>query len=113
MTSQDKWFELCALDDIPLRGGRRIILDEKGVALFRTKDNSVYAIEDSCPHLGGRLSDGIVHDNCVTCPLHNLVIDLQTGVARSPEAQTVACYPVKVIDNKVYFLPVAAVLEKL
>ena len=37
------------------------------------------AIDGNCPHRGGPLSDGLVADSCVTCPLHNWRVDLTTG----------------------------------
>lgn len=103
MTDMLKWYSLCPVDEIPQRGGRRIYADDMQIAVFRTSDDQVYAIEDKCPHLGGRLSEGIVHDHCVTCPLHNLVIDLQTGKARSVDPQSVMTFPVKVVDGMVHF----------
>ena len=51
------------------------------IAVFRTADDQVFAIEDRCPHKGGPLSQGIVHGAAVTCPLHNWVISLETGKA--------------------------------
>jgi nitrite reductase (NADH) small subunit len=53
----------------------------------------VFALRDACPHKRGRLSQGIVHDGFVTCPLHGWVIDMASGQARAPDegcAQRVA-----------------------
>ena len=36
-----------------------------------------------CPHRGGPLSDGIVAERCVTCPLHGRRFDLRTGAPLS------------------------------
>ena len=51
------------------------------IAVFRTADDQVFALEDHCPHKGGPLSQGIVQATAVTCPLHNWVISLETGKA--------------------------------
>ena len=58
-------------------------LDHAGtrIAVFRTADDRLFALEDRCPHRGGPLSQGIVHGDCVTCPLHNLVVSLASGAA--------------------------------
>ena len=75
------WFTIGRLSDIPRRGARQVVLPRGPIAVFRTQTDEVYAIDDKCPHKGGPLSQGIVHDGAVTCPLHNWVIDLQTGGA--------------------------------
>jgi nitrite reductase (NADH) small subunit len=73
------WLDVCALEDIPLRGARRIGNAAKPVAIFRAGDNEVFALVDRCPHKQGPLSMGIVHGSSVTCPLHGMKIDLATG----------------------------------
>lgn len=113
MTLDDRWFAICSLDEIPRRGGRRLAMGALRLAVFRTMDDRVFAVEDHCPHKGGRLSEGIVHDNCVTCPLHNLVIDLETGQAQSVEPQSVRCFPVRVTNGTVQLNSDAVQLEKL
>ena len=65
-------------DDIPLLEGRTVLLGSRRVAVFRTPDG-FHALAAACPHAGGPLADGLVADNCVTCPLHGRRFDLQTG----------------------------------
>ena len=55
------------------------------IAVFRTEDDEVFALDDRCPHKGGPLSQGIVHNKRVTCPLHNFVIELASGEAVAPD----------------------------
>ena len=103
------WVVAARLDWIPLRGARILRVGERSIALFRTVDDSVYALQDRCPHKGGPLSQGIVHGRCVTCPLHDWVIDLATGLAEAPDEGGTATYPVRVEDGRVYVsLPAAA-----
>ena len=78
----ENWVSVGRLSDIPLLGSRRVLIGDKRIALFRTRADQVYALLDRCPHEGGPLSDGIVHGNCVTCPLHNWVISLEDGQAQ-------------------------------
>lgn len=86
MTDFD-WADIGALEDIPVRGARVVRSPIGCVAVFRTSEDEVYALEDKCPHKGGPLSQGIVHGASVTCPLHNLVIDLDTGKARGTDEE--------------------------
>jgi nitrite reductase (NADH) small subunit len=75
------WIAIGNLSDIPRRGARCVDTPAGRIAVFRTAEDRVFAIEDHCPHKGGPLSQGIVHGSAVTCPLHNWVISLETGKA--------------------------------
>jgi len=96
-----RWLEVGHLNNIPARGARRIIVDNEPIAVFRTATNEVFAIEDKCPHAGGPLSQGIVHDDCVTCPLHSWDISLRTGKAQGADEGKTRSYPVKIDDERV------------
>ncbi|WP_411034245.1 nitrite reductase small subunit NirD [Shinella sp. BYT-45] len=75
------WIAIGSIADIPLRGARCVKTPQGRIAVFRTAEGEVFAIEDRCPHRGGPLSQGIVHGRAVTCPLHNWVISLESGKA--------------------------------
>ena len=80
------WVTIGRLEDIPVRGARCVDTPEGRIAVFRTADNEVFAMEDSCPHKRGPLSQGIVHGKSVTCPLHNWVISLESGAAQGADS---------------------------
>ncbi|MEO1041727.1 MAG: nitrite reductase small subunit NirD [Pseudomonadota bacterium] len=90
------WVKVCELSDIPLRGSRVLKTEAGCVALFRTVSDDVYALKDQCPHKKGPLSQGIVHDRSIACPLHNMVFDLDTGAARGPDDYEVQTFPTKI-----------------
>ena len=52
MTLPD-WIDIGALTDIPLRGGRVVKTPRGCIAVFRAFDDSVFALDDRCPHKGG------------------------------------------------------------
>ncbi len=89
------WIEIGTIADIPPRGARCIVTPNGRIAVFRTADGAVFALDDRCPHKGGPLSQGIVHGKAVTCPLHNLVISLDTGRALGVDEGEVRTVPVK------------------
>lgn len=96
MTEQTiQWLDIGRRNDIPLQGSRRILLNGIKVAVFRTAADAIYALEDRCPHAGGPLSEGIVHGDCVTCPLHNWVVSLSSGTAQGADQGNVRRYDVK------------------
>ncbi|MEN3374595.1 nitrite reductase small subunit NirD [Dechloromonas sp. ZS-1] len=98
-----QWKLICPLEDIP-RLGSRIVRPEKGgdIALFRTADDSVFALHDKCPHKGGPLSQGLVHGRKVTCPLHSWNINLEDGHAVAPDVGSCSKFDVKVEAGQVY-----------
>jgi nitrite reductase (NADH) small subunit len=104
-----EWIDVGALDDIPRRGARVVRTMGGDVAVFRTATDAIYAIDDLCPHRGGPLSQGIVHGNSVTCPLHNWVIDLSSGKAEGADDGCVRTIGCRVEGDRI-FLALAAVL---
>ncbi len=96
-----QWVEVARLGDIPRLGSRVVSAPKGDVAIFRTSDDSVFALDDHCPHKGGPLSQGIVHGHNVTCPLHNWVIDLSTGEAQAPDIGCVKRTPVRLEGDRI------------
>ena len=91
---------VCALEEIPRLGARRVRrADGVTIAVFRTAADTVFALRDECPHKGGPLSQGIVHGESVTCPLHGWCIGLATGHAAAPDEGAVERFGVRVVDG--------------
>lgn len=97
-----QWTEVGALDAIPQRGARVVKTAHGCIAVFRTHDDQVFALEDRCPHKGGPLSQGIVHGASVTCPLHNWVLSLETGEAQGADEGRVRGYPLQLVDGRIF-----------
>jgi nitrite reductase (NADH) small subunit len=96
------WIDIGSITDIPRRGARCVVTPQGRIAVFRTQDDQVFAIEDQCPHKKGPLSQGIVHGNAVTCPLHNWVISLETGMALGADEGTVQTIPLRRDGEKLF-----------
>ncbi|MEB0046212.1 MULTISPECIES: nitrite reductase small subunit NirD [unclassified Pseudomonas] len=79
------WLDICALEEINTLGSRIVAGPKGDIAIFRTSDNEVFALDDRCPHKGGPLSQGLIYGKRVACPLHNWQIDLETGEALAPD----------------------------
>ena len=96
------WKPVCLVSDIPSLGARRVQRAQGlPVALFRTADDSVYALLDRCPHKGGPLSQGIVFGSSVACPLHNWTIALADGQAAAPDSGCTPSFACRVQDGQV------------
>lgn len=95
------WIDIGALDDIPAEGARLVRTPRGCIAVFRTMGDAVFAIDDKCPHKAGPLSQGIVHDRKVTCPLHNWVISLETGRAEGADVGEVRTFRLRVEAGRI------------
>ena len=95
------WIDIGPLDAVPARGARGVKTAAGCVAVFRTGDDRVYALDNACPHKGGPLAEGIVHGASVTCPLHAWVFDLETGKAQGADSGAVATHPARVIEGRI------------
>ena len=104
-SNNENWVEIGLVDDIPRLGSRVVNTPDGDIAIFRTADDEIFAVKDECPHKGGPLSQGIVHGNKVTCPLHNWNIMLESGEAVAPDEGCAAVYKTKV-DNGSVFLAI-------
>ena len=87
--------------EIPEGTGLCVEAEGKRIALFRLGDD-VCAIDDSCPHADGPLSEGGLEGEVVECPWHGSLFNVRTGsVLRAPATQSVATYPVRVTGEEV------------
>lgn len=96
-----EWIDVGALEAVEPRGARVIKTAFGCVAVFRTAEDQVFALDNACPHKGGPLAEGIVHGNAVTCPLHNWVFSLETGQAQGADEGQVATYPARVDQGRI------------
>lgn len=71
-------------EEIPPGQAKAVEVNGKRIAIFNVNGN-FYAIDDTCTHRGGPLSEGEVQESEleVTCPWHGAVYELRTGKARN------------------------------
>jgi nitrite reductase (NADH) small subunit len=95
-----EYYDIGAADEVPPLGARKVRTPEGDIAVFRTADDRYFALDDRCPHKGGPLSQGIVHGERVTCPLHNMVIELGSGRAVAPDEGCVARHQIRIENGR-------------
>ena len=95
-----EWYDIGTLDDVPPLGARTVRIGGHEIAVFRTAEGEVFALENRCPHKGGPLADGIVLGRKVACPLHNWVIDLTSGSATGADEGCATAFDVEVVDGR-------------
>ncbi len=105
-SSGDGWVGVCDLADLQPERGVAALLDGVQVALFRTFDGSLYALDNRDPFSGTYvLSRGIVGSRgetpTVASPMYKQVFDLRTGTCLDDDTVGVAAYPVRLAGERV------------
>ncbi len=97
-----EWLDIGPVTQLPALGARTLpVQGGEEIAIFCTANGAVYALVNKCPHKQGPLSQGIVHDTSVTCPLHNWRISLITGQALGADKGCVPVIPVKIEGGRI------------
>ena len=87
--------------EVPPGKSKMVEAGGKKIALFNV-GGAYYAIDDTCSHRGGPLSQGTVEGKTVTCPWHRSKFDITTGAVIAPPAVIgVASYRVRVSGSDV------------
>lgn len=93
--------DLGPVDFIPLGEGRAYAIREFTIAVFRQRDGRLFAADNTCPHRGGPLADGIVGGGKVICPLHARKFDLTTGQC-AEENTAIRTYAVREVNGRIF-----------
>ena len=86
--------------EIQSGSGKLVEISGRRIALFNI-EGKFYAIDDTCSHRGGPLSEGELEGESVICPWHNASFDLKTGQGTPPAQKAVQTYNVQVEGNDV------------
>lgn len=96
-----KWTKVA--DKKEFVAGKALTVDVDGnkIAVFNVGGN-YFAIDDTCTHAGGSLSEGPVEGTVVVCPWHGASFDLKSGqVVDAPATEAVRTYQVMVDGDDV------------
>lgn len=104
------WVEVCPLTDLTPERGAAALVAGTQVALFRTHDGAVYAVQQHDPYSGAHvMSRGIVGTRgeapTVASPMYKQVFDLRDGTCLEPVGKDpvpLLTWPVLVQDGVVH-----------
>ena len=97
----DGFQKICTNSSIKDREGKRFIIDDVEVAVFKV-DGEIFALSNVCPHQHTKvIYDGYIENGCVVCPVHGWMFNLKTGKMPSCNAG-LDSFPVKIINDQVY-----------
>ncbi len=93
--------KVATLQELPAGTGKQVTVNGRKIAIFNL-GSSVVAIDDTCPHRGGPLSEGAVSGTEVMCPWHGARFDLNTGNHLSPPAKNgVSVFKVQISGDEI------------
>ena len=80
--------------------GFPVEVDGRPIAVFLS-NGAYYAVDDSCPHNGAPLCDGLVTGKELTCSWHGWQFSLESGKRLDAPRGKVGTYPVRVVDDEI------------
>lgn len=114
MTATEVWTPVCRVVELEVERGAAALVHGQAVAIFRTHDDTVYALGNQDPFSRASvLARGIVGTRTVeqeevpfvASPMHKQAFDLRTGRCLDDEAVAVATYHVRVVEGVVLVGP--------
>ena len=93
---------VCALADLTVGAPAAADIHGVRVAMVRTGDREVHAVDDTCSHANVSLSEGEVDGCTIECWLHGSRFDLLTGAPTGPPAtRPIAVHDVRLVGDDV------------
>ena len=97
----DQFTKVMAEADLGEGELHRVEADGVPVLLVRQGER-IYAIAETCAHLGGPLAEGALEDASVRCPWHGSRYSLEDGrVIEGPSVHSQPCFEVRVRDGQI------------
>ncbi|MDD4890726.1 MAG: Rieske 2Fe-2S domain-containing protein [Phycisphaerae bacterium] len=99
-----QWVDLCPADAVEPGTARTVIIGDHPYAVCN--DAGRFAVVDNtCPHAGGNLGEGVVRAGRIVCPWHRYEWHLATGLSfAEPFPRRLRVYPAKVEAGRVLAL---------
>ena len=82
--------------------GKGIVVNVEGkqLAIFRYQ-GEFFALDETCPHRGGPLHEGLIQEGVVACPWHLWQFNLKTGLSPVNPLSKAQAYKTRVEGNNV------------
>ncbi|MBI2297192.1 MAG: non-heme iron oxygenase ferredoxin subunit [Betaproteobacteria bacterium] len=96
-----KFVKVATKSEIADQSAKLLEIGDKRIALFNV-GGRFYALDDTCPHADGPLSEGSIEGEEVECPWHGSRFNIKTGEVTAPPAvESVARYNVRVTGDDI------------
>jgi 3-phenylpropionate/trans-cinnamate dioxygenase ferredoxin subunit len=103
------YLQVAEASELPV-GTLKKVTVQNGEILLSNVEGVISAVDNTCPHLGGDLSLGVLQGNVLTCPRHQAKFDVTTGRCiappkvspYSPKLPNLTAYSVKIENQKIF-----------
>lgn len=93
--------KIATVNELAPGQGKPITVNGKLLALFNV-NGQFFALENTCPHAGGPLGEGMLEQNTVVCPWHGWEFDVTSGDCVVPGGFQLKKYQVEVKGEEVW-----------
>lgn len=87
--------------EVPPGTGKVVTAHGRVLALFNV-EGVFHAVDNSCPHRGGPLGEGVLEGSVVTCPWHGWEFDVCTGGSPRNPGLTIRSVPLEVRGDEIF-----------
>ena len=96
-----KFVQVAKTSEYAVGTAKCVEVEGKRIALFHL-GSGFFAIDDTCPHAGGPLSEGVIEGDEVECPWHGARFRISSGeVTAPPSEEGVGKYNVRVTGDAI------------
>ncbi len=90
------WQRVGSVSDLGVGEMMEVEIGNQSIALYRL-DEGFFATDNICTHAFAKLTEGVLDDGCIECPLHAGIFDVRTGEALDgPVEDDLQVFPVKI-----------------
>jgi 3-phenylpropionate/trans-cinnamate dioxygenase ferredoxin component len=97
------YIKIAQTTELTSGGKKKVSVGGKEILLTNI-EGSFYAVDNTCPHMGGSLVEGKLDGHHIVCPRHGTSFDVTTGKFFAPgkllfikiNTHDLKCYPVKI-----------------
>ena len=98
----EHYVRIAQLADVQQAKGYLVVPIAGHTLVLFSHNDTIYAIDDRCPHMGFPLHKGTVKDCILTCHWHHARFDVASGGTFDPWADDVRSFPVQIRDGEVW-----------
>lgn len=101
--SEGTYQTVAKVGEVPEGGGFPVEVEGRPIAVIMDQ-GTYYAIDDTCPHQGAPLCDGMVSEKTITCTWHGWQFSLEDGRWLDSPRIKIGTYPVRVVGDEIQVL---------
>jgi nitrite reductase/ring-hydroxylating ferredoxin subunit len=100
-TGTESFVRAADVEDVR-KAGRLVVAIAGHTLLLIHENDTIYAVDNRCPHMGFPLHRGTVKDCILTCDWHYARFDLMSGGTFDSWADDLPAFPVQIRENEVW-----------